>query len=479
MPRTRTVTEWIAIAESLVAEHGRIPDKKWLRTHGHGGLTNVMLRHPDGFANFPRNRKPGHPGRTIEELVAIAEKLAKEHDGTLPSSKWQQTNGFSMLCRKIREFPDSFSHIPRKPKRRTVDRWVKVAEEIARVEGALPQAQWLLDNKYGALYVATRSYPDHFSHIPRKAMRWEGKSPQEWVVIAENVASEHGGRLPRYAWLRRNGYGGLKYHKKRHPELFAHIPQGYLTVEEWVTVAEKLAAEHKSLPPSTWLKAKGYKSLAGVMRRVPEKFAHVPKRRLKLSVEEWVQTAKELEAEHKGLPRPQWLCANGYWNLYVAMRRHPEAFVDIRQQSSKASVKRTLEEWVVVANELAAAYEGLPRTNWLCANGFHSLYGMMREYPELFAEIPRRPRSSLASRKQMSSLKKREVKPRAADPKKRRPKQLTGKFTSRPSFWVKVAEELVNLHNGKLPADEQLINYGYKKLIVMRQQHPKLFSKFR
>lgn len=33
------------------------------------------------------------------------------------------------------------------------------------------------------------------------------------------------GILPPDSWLRKNGYSGLVQAKRKHPELFAHIPQ--------------------------------------------------------------------------------------------------------------------------------------------------------------------------------------------------------------------------------------------------------------
>jgi len=51
---------------------------------------------------------------------------------------------------------------------------------------------------------------------------------EEWVPIAEALAAEHGGVLPNRRWLTKNGYMGLDAAMKRRPELFARIPQAVI-----------------------------------------------------------------------------------------------------------------------------------------------------------------------------------------------------------------------------------------------------------
>jgi hypothetical protein len=54
----------VSIAERLAAENGgRIPTCGWLRANGHGTTYVVLRKHPDRFAHLPRERAKTGPGR--------------------------------------------------------------------------------------------------------------------------------------------------------------------------------------------------------------------------------------------------------------------------------------------------------------------------------------------------------------------------------------------------------------------------------
>ena len=73
------------------------------------------------------------------------------------------------------------------------------------------------------------------------------RTPEEWVLVAEQLVEEHDGTLPNVSWLRDKGYRGLSYTMRNHPDLFKHIKQDrkIKTPEEWVLVAEQLVKEHE------------------------------------------------------------------------------------------------------------------------------------------------------------------------------------------------------------------------------------------
>jgi hypothetical protein len=86
-----------------------------------------------------------------------------------------------------------------------------------------------------------------------------GKTVSEWVKIAERLAKEYNGVLPRRKWLGENGYWGLVGAIQRCPERFAHIEQekfyrktdraAYKTIDEWAEITEKLVREHGGVLP--------------------------------------------------------------------------------------------------------------------------------------------------------------------------------------------------------------------------------------
>ncbi len=67
---------------------------------------------------------------TINEAVRTAEKMVKTNGGTLPNPKWLRETGYSGLCVAMRKHPELFAHIPQE-KGRTPEEWVRTAEKLA------------------------------------------------------------------------------------------------------------------------------------------------------------------------------------------------------------------------------------------------------------------------------------------------------------------------------------------------------------
>jgi len=172
-----------------------------------------------------------------------------------------------------------------------------------------------------------------------------------------------------------------------HPEAFAHIQQDrkHRTLDEAVSVAECLARKHGNLPCRHWLRHNGFSWLRDAMWAHPEAFAHIQQDRRKYRTsDEWLSVAEGLARIHGKLPCRHWLRHNGFIGLVTAMRRRPDLFVHIDQESKK---DRTPADWVPDAERLVKAYGKLPNHGWLKRNGYNGLYYAMRKHPRLFAHI--------------------------------------------------------------------------------------------
>lgn len=237
------------------------------------------------------------------------------------------------------------------------------------------------------LHSAMKAHPELFAHINQESK--SGNSPDEWVTIAEKLAKENGGTLQCYGWLVNNGYIGLSKAMIKYPEKFAHINQENKSgkkPEEWVPIAEKLAKENGgTLKYCKWLQKNGYNGLDQTMRKYPELFAHINQESKKNSPEEWVSIAKKMAKENSGtLQCGNWLRNNGYSGLDYAIKNNPELFANIRQESKRNNP----EEWVQRAENLAKENGGtLQHSYWLQKNGYANLDVAMRKYPELFSHI--------------------------------------------------------------------------------------------
>jgi hypothetical protein len=69
----------------------------------------MILKYPEWFVHIKQEKFH----KTIEERITDAEKLARDHDGVLPSRKWLMENGYSGLATVIWRCPERFAHIKR------------------------------------------------------------------------------------------------------------------------------------------------------------------------------------------------------------------------------------------------------------------------------------------------------------------------------------------------------------------------------
>ena len=310
---------------------GILPNPKWLTRNGYNGLARTMCKHPEAFAHIQQEWKGGH---TLEEHVATAERLEKKH-GRLPNSGWLEINGYNGLAQTMRKHPEAFAHIQQEWKGgHTLEEHVATAERLEKEHGRLPSSRWLQDNGHRNLDDAMRRHPEAFAHIQQE---WKGgHTLEEHVVTAARLERQYG-QLPNHEWLVRNGYGGLVYAMRKSPQAFqgvsARQKRKHQTWKEHVAVAQHLQEQMGYLPNIAWLQAKGFGALVGMLQRRPDLFNGIKRLSKKgRTPEEWVIVAKQVAKQHHGrLPGGGWLDTHNLSGLARAMRRHPSLFARIPQ----------------------------------------------------------------------------------------------------------------------------------------------------
>lgn len=170
---------------------------------------------------------------------------------------------------------------------------------------------------------------------------------------------------------------------------------------------------------------------------------------IRRSVYEWVLFAEELAKEHGGiLPSGSELMKMRLNTLRLVMYANPERFTHIKQDGPKP---KKLAEWVQIAEELARESSGtLPAQKVLLEMGLGALVIAYRKFPDAFKHI------------------NRDKLPTA------RPRKATEKS---PAQWVLVAEQLAEENGGSLPALAILKKSGgYGGLINAMALRPELFA---
>jgi len=235
-----------------------------------------------------------------------------------------------------------------------------------------------------------RKHPQAFAHIRQdKQVR---QTLAEHLVVAKRLRHEHG-RLPNQQWLISHGYGSLSVAIHAHPAAFRRIPQDhkFKTRGEHLTDATRLRKKHGKLPGPRWLINHGYRGLYKCLLKHPEAFCRVTRGwKSNKPLRQHVQDAKRLAKVHGMLPHPHWLVTHGYKNLYAVLRRHREAFADIKQASKKG---KSLGQHVQDAKRLAKEHGALPDHQWRNTHGYSGLTYALRQHPDAFAGLKRKGRT--------------------------------------------------------------------------------------
>jgi len=218
-----TSEEWVAVAEKLAKNNnGVLPSYCRIEESSSSALNGCIQRYPEKFTHLKQDKVL----KTIEENVKQAEYLAKNNNGVLYNYTWLRKNGHNSINRCVQKYPENFKHIKQEKILKNVEHWVKKAEQLSKKHNnILPYPYWLRRNGHEAMMDMICNYPKKFSHIKQESRK--GSSPDEWVIVAKRLAEENGGILPSLAWLKNNGYYGLKQSLPKHTELFRGIKQHY------------------------------------------------------------------------------------------------------------------------------------------------------------------------------------------------------------------------------------------------------------
>ena len=382
----KTPDEWVKIAEDLAKENKNIlPSVGELLNTGYGSLVAIMSKYPEKFKHIEQNQQR----LKRSQIIQLAEKLAKENGGILPSPTWLNDNGYNRIVVCMYKHTELFKHIKqeRHRKRRSIEENIEIANSLARKhKGKLPSHIWLLKNGYATLSRKIRAHPDKFKHLQQDSER---NSVDEWVKIAEKLQKSNKGNLPSIHWMNRNGYSGLTSAIKKYPNKFKHIKLKEVnekTPEEWVTIAENLARKNKGvLPKKTVLMKNGYGALVNSIYTYPEKFSHIKqdKRKTK-TIDEHVKFADSLAKKNGGaLPNVAWLRSNGFISLITALTRYPDNFKHIKRERKIKTVDEHVKDAIVLAKKNGGA---LPRRPYLKIH-HKALFSCLVRCPQKFAHI--------------------------------------------------------------------------------------------
>jgi len=278
----KTVAEHVQDAEQLAkANGGVLPNPSKLPV----ALRSAMQGHCGAFSHLEQTKK----FKSHEDHVRNARRLTKENGGKLPSYQSLIDGGFNGLAQHIRIYPNDFARFKQEYRGgKSLDEHVRDARRLAKDNGGtLPCCGWLSNNGYHGLSQAIRKTPAFFTEIKQEILK--GKSAAEHAKDARRLAKENGGRLPCGNWLNKNGYSGLVTAMKKQPDKFVGIKQedgnqlqSKQRLEKHVQVAEQLAVRHGgTLPNPKWLETNGFRTLTRAMSKNPNLFAHISQVRIK------------------------------------------------------------------------------------------------------------------------------------------------------------------------------------------------------
>lgn len=268
----RSLADTIKRAEELEKEHGTLPYRNWLIEHGEANIGIMMKKYPEKFSHIKQDSKRG---RTLEESVKYAEKIAKENNGFLPYESQLKKIGGSGLCFVMRKYPDAFKHIPMLRSYPSLEEAIKEAEKLEKEHGILPTSRWLSKNKKNYICTYLNKFPEKFAHI-KKNKSYDKKTIEENVKIAEEIAAQNNGILPYKKELSKKGLHGLVGHLHKYPEKFAHIKQefkGGRSDKENLELAKSLIKKNNGVLPSySWMRQNNCGGLQMCIRVKPELF---------------------------------------------------------------------------------------------------------------------------------------------------------------------------------------------------------------
>jgi len=272
---------------------------------------------------------------SLQERVAQAEQIARENGGLLPRFSVLMEH-WPALAQAIARGKVAFSHIPREPNlHRKLEDHVRAAEEIAQKNnGLLPSYSDLLQMDR-RLAEVVRDRPEAFKHILRARTIHQQKLRADRVAEAERLAEAAGGVLECTAEFQRQ-HNALVMYMRRHPDAFAHIPRRRRTtrvLEQHVRDAEALAASRGGSLPAPGALRKINTPLNEAIRRHRAAFAHIPREgNTRLRGDDliaYVTVAEDLARQNGGILPHAGALRKLNNNLLSTIYRHPEMFAHI------------------------------------------------------------------------------------------------------------------------------------------------------
>lgn len=270
---------------------------------------------------------------------------------------------------------------------------VILAEQLAQEQGGSLRVTDLKAD-YPTLVSAIYRHPESFAHINLLKRQSPG-SREAYMQAARDLAALNGGVLPAHVDLLRID-PKLSYYIANHKEEFAGFERGHTAarmerITSAVAEAECLAAASGGeLFISKEFHAQ-HNKLVLTMRRYPEYFVHIPRRRRNIvALNARVKEAEALAAANGGVLPHQGVLRRDYESLRTAMTKNPEAFKHIPRQVKR----RNSHDLVVRAEAIAAANNGvLPHASAL-EKIDHSLAITIYRRPELFGHLRQEVRDS-------------------------------------------------------------------------------------
>ncbi len=276
--QNKTVDEWVIFAEKMEKDIGHIPNYYWLIKNGLSGLARAKTIYPEKFKHIKQDYRKTTP----DEWVLEVKEMVKEF-GHIPNYQWLKDNGKNALNRCMRIYPEKFKEFTQLKKYNSLDEDIKEVEKIAKNNGGyVPLLAWFYKNNKSGLARKIKLYPNEFSHV--KMEDKNRRTDTQWEEILKNILKENENILPSNKKMIEMGYGGMmQYLRKKHPSRYKKIKKedGHKisrkiriskTNEKFKKEASSLIKKFGHIPYHKWLKTNGYLMLSKRIREYKELF---------------------------------------------------------------------------------------------------------------------------------------------------------------------------------------------------------------
>jgi hypothetical protein len=270
----------------------------------------------------------------LTEQVKLAQSLAEQRGGSLRVT--EIATEYPSLVAAIYRNPEAFSSVNliKRTAPNTKAFYVRQAEEIARNNGGyLPAHVDLLRDAASLTYYIV-NHPKDFEHLQRGHTKARMERIRAAVAEAEALAAATGGEL----WVTKDfhaAHNKLVLTMRRYPEYFAHIPRRrreITSLAERVHEAEQLAAANGGTLPHQGVLRRQHEALRSMIIKNPEAFAHIPRQTCRRSTAELVKRAEEMAANNGGvLPHASAIEKIDH-SLAITLYRRPKLFAHLQRE---------------------------------------------------------------------------------------------------------------------------------------------------